>query len=129
MTEALQEVLITRIFDAPREAVFRAWTEPDEVATWYGPEHFHVPRERIHIAICASAGATSSRWSQRDGGAECAVGYEIIEPTGACTLARVPAARSSRRRYGHGCNSRPTSWAARCDRRSSIRRHTSVAIQ
>jgi uncharacterized protein YndB with AHSA1/START domain len=27
-----QEVLITRIFDASRERVFRAWTDPDEVA-------------------------------------------------------------------------------------------------
>lgn len=24
-----QEVLITRIFDAPREPLFRAWTDPD----------------------------------------------------------------------------------------------------
>ena len=31
-----QEVLITRIFEAPRERVFRAWTDPGEVAAWYG---------------------------------------------------------------------------------------------
>jgi uncharacterized protein YndB with AHSA1/START domain len=31
-----QDVLITRIFDAPREQVFKAWTDPDEVAAWYG---------------------------------------------------------------------------------------------
>jgi uncharacterized protein YndB with AHSA1/START domain len=30
-----QEVLITRIVEAPRERVFRAWTDPDEVAAWY----------------------------------------------------------------------------------------------
>ena len=42
-----QEVLITRIFDAPRERVFKAWTDPDEVAAWYGPEHMDAPRERI----------------------------------------------------------------------------------
>ena len=34
-----QEVLITRIFEAPRERVFRAWTDPEQVAAWYGPEH------------------------------------------------------------------------------------------
>jgi hypothetical protein len=44
-----QEVLITRVFEAPRERVFRARTDPDEVAAWYGPEHFDKPRERIHI--------------------------------------------------------------------------------
>ena len=42
-------VLITRIFDAPRERVFKAWTDPDEVAAWYGPGHFDTPRDRIHI--------------------------------------------------------------------------------
>ena len=46
-----QEVLITRIFEAPRERVFRAWTDPDEVAAWYGPEHFDTPRERIRIDL------------------------------------------------------------------------------
>ena len=39
-----QEVLITRVFEATRERVFRAWTDPDEVAAWYGPEHFDTPR-------------------------------------------------------------------------------------
>ena len=29
-----QQVRITRTFDAPREQVFRAWTDPDEVAEW-----------------------------------------------------------------------------------------------
>ena len=46
-----QQVLITRIFDAPREEVFRAWTDPDEVAQWYGPSQFDTPRERIHIDL------------------------------------------------------------------------------
>lgn len=30
-------ITITREFDAPRELVFRAWTEPDLVARWMGP--------------------------------------------------------------------------------------------
>lgn len=40
-----------RTFDAPRQQVFRAWTDPDEVAAWYGPEHVDTPRERIHIDL------------------------------------------------------------------------------
>jgi uncharacterized protein YndB with AHSA1/START domain len=39
-----QQILITRIFDAPRELVFRAWTDPDHVAQWFGPERFDTPR-------------------------------------------------------------------------------------
>ena len=30
-----EEVLITHVFEAPRERVFRAWTDPDEVRGRY----------------------------------------------------------------------------------------------
>jgi uncharacterized protein YndB with AHSA1/START domain len=30
-------VTLTRIFDAPREAVFRAWIDPVQIARWIGP--------------------------------------------------------------------------------------------
>ena len=72
------EVLITRIFEAPRELVFRAWTDPDEVAAWYGPETFDTPRERIHIDLRVGA-RYELTMIQRDGGAEFSVGYEILE--------------------------------------------------
>jgi len=77
-TASGQEVLITRIFDAPRETVFRAWTDPDEVAAWYGPEHFDVPRERIHIDLRVG-GRYELTMVRRDNGAEFAIGYEIVE--------------------------------------------------
>ena len=73
-----QEVLITRIFDAPRERVFKAWTDPDEVAAWYGPEHMDTPRERIRIDLRVG-GRYELTMVQRDGGGEFAIGYEIIE--------------------------------------------------
>ena len=73
-----QEVLITRIFEAPRERVFRAWTDPDELAEWYGPEHFDTPRERIHIDLRVG-GRYELTMVQRDNGAEFAIGYEIVE--------------------------------------------------
>jgi uncharacterized protein YndB with AHSA1/START domain len=41
-----QEVLITRIFEAPRERVFRAWTDPDEVAAWYSMSTLEGARRR-----------------------------------------------------------------------------------
>jgi uncharacterized protein YndB with AHSA1/START domain len=73
-----QEVLITRIFDAPREQVFRAWTDPDEVAVWYGPEHFDTPRDRIRIDL-RIGGRYELTMVQRDSGAEFAIGYDIVE--------------------------------------------------
>src|ERR1700722_521534 len=35
-----REIAATRIFDAPRELVFRMWTEPEHVAKWWGPIGF-----------------------------------------------------------------------------------------
>jgi uncharacterized protein YndB with AHSA1/START domain len=73
-----QEVAITRVFDAPRERVFRAWTDPDDIAQWYGPEHFDAPREWIHIDLRVG-GRYEITMVQRDGGREFAIGYEILE--------------------------------------------------
>jgi len=35
-----REIVATRVFDAPRELVFRMWTEPQHVAQWWGPRGF-----------------------------------------------------------------------------------------
>jgi uncharacterized protein YndB with AHSA1/START domain len=73
-----QQVLITRIFDAPRDLVFQAWTDPDQVAQWYGPDGFDTPRETITIDL-----RVGGRWElgmvQQKSGAVFPVSYEIIE--------------------------------------------------
>ena len=33
----LPEYILERVFDAPREMVWRAWTDPDVLHRWYGP--------------------------------------------------------------------------------------------
>jgi len=38
-----QELVLTRVFDAPRRLVFKAWTDPKCVAVWWGPHHFTNP--------------------------------------------------------------------------------------
>jgi uncharacterized protein YndB with AHSA1/START domain len=35
-----RELVLTRMFDAPRELVFTAWTDPQHVARWWGPRGF-----------------------------------------------------------------------------------------
>lgn len=35
-----REIVLSRVFDAPRELVFRAWTEKDHFAKWFGPRGF-----------------------------------------------------------------------------------------
>jgi uncharacterized protein YndB with AHSA1/START domain len=34
------ELVITRVFDAPREFVWKAWTELERLARWWGPQGF-----------------------------------------------------------------------------------------
>ena len=37
------DLVITRIFDAPRDLVFKAWTDAKHVAGWWGPDGFTIP--------------------------------------------------------------------------------------
>jgi uncharacterized protein YndB with AHSA1/START domain len=37
-----REITITRVFDAPRSLVFKAWTRPEQAAQWWGPQGFTV---------------------------------------------------------------------------------------
>jgi uncharacterized protein YndB with AHSA1/START domain len=39
-SEADREIVTTRLIDAPRELVFRAWTAPDHLVRWWGPKGF-----------------------------------------------------------------------------------------
>jgi uncharacterized protein YndB with AHSA1/START domain len=75
---ANQEVVVTRTFEARREQVFKAWIDPDQVAAWYGPEHFDAPRDRIRIDPRVG-GRYELTMVRRDGGGELAIGYEIVE--------------------------------------------------
>ena len=77
VASADQQVLITRIFDAPRETVFRAWTDPDEIAAWFGPEHVETPRERIRIDL--RVGGRYELTMVAPDGSEFAIGYEFLE--------------------------------------------------
>jgi uncharacterized protein YndB with AHSA1/START domain len=46
-----QELVITRVFDAPRERVYRAFVDPDQVALWFGPVGFSVPRDTVEMDV------------------------------------------------------------------------------
>jgi uncharacterized protein YndB with AHSA1/START domain len=53
MTEstATQELVIERIFDAPRHLVYRAFTDPDQLARWFGPVGWSAPRETVEMDV------------------------------------------------------------------------------
>lgn len=73
-----QQILITHIFDAPRDLVFRAWTDPGNVAQWFGPEGFETPREAVAIDLRVG-GRFELVMVQKETGAQFPVRYQIIE--------------------------------------------------
>jgi uncharacterized protein YndB with AHSA1/START domain len=42
---------ITRVFEAPRERVWREWTEPERFADWYGGPESEVPLESVSMDV------------------------------------------------------------------------------
>jgi len=38
-----RELVTTRVFDAPRDLVFKAWTDPKQMAQWFPPKDFTAP--------------------------------------------------------------------------------------
>jgi uncharacterized protein YndB with AHSA1/START domain len=44
-----REIVMTRVFDAPRRLVFEAWTRPEHVARWFGPHDYSLPVCRIDL--------------------------------------------------------------------------------
>jgi uncharacterized protein YndB with AHSA1/START domain len=73
-----QQVTITRRFDAPRQIVFEAWTTPDQVARWWGPDGFHTPVDSVEIDLRVG-GRYHLAMVQDESGARVELRYEIIE--------------------------------------------------
>lgn len=75
---AEEKITITRVFDAPRELVFKAWTDPDQVAKWFGPAGFDTPRDSVEIELRVG-GRFSLRMVREGSEAKHPVDYEIVE--------------------------------------------------
>jgi uncharacterized protein YndB with AHSA1/START domain len=48
---AARDLVITRVFDAPRALVWKAWTEPEHFTRWWGPKGFTTPVCRIDLRV------------------------------------------------------------------------------
>ena len=46
-----ERMVVTRVFDAPRELVWRAWTDPKYVMQWWGPKGFTSPACEIDFRV------------------------------------------------------------------------------
>ena len=47
----VERMVVTRVFDAPRELVWKAWTEPKYVMQWWGPKDFTAPVCRMDFRV------------------------------------------------------------------------------
>ena len=45
------DVVVTRVFDAPVEQVWRAWSDSEQVMRWWGPTGFTSPVARIDFRV------------------------------------------------------------------------------
>jgi uncharacterized protein YndB with AHSA1/START domain len=45
------QLAISRVFDAPRELVYRAFTDPDHLAAWWGPIGNSLPRDEMEFDV------------------------------------------------------------------------------
>jgi uncharacterized protein YndB with AHSA1/START domain len=46
-----KDLIITRVFNAPRKLVWKAWTEPESMMRWWGPKGFTCPVCRIDLRV------------------------------------------------------------------------------
>lgn len=46
-----REIVLDRVFEAPRELVFRAWTEREQVEQWWGPQGFRTTTHEMDVRV------------------------------------------------------------------------------
>ena len=74
------ELVIERVFDAPRELVWQAWTDPEHFMQWWGPDDFTTPHCTIDLRVggtlhfCMSSQQYGDFWA---GG----IFYEVDPPS------------------------------------------------
>ena len=71
----VREISITRIFDAPRDLVWRAWTEAEQLARWFMPHGFTVPECEVDLR----PGGTFRMMVRDPNGMESPTGGEFME--------------------------------------------------
>lgn len=48
-TEVDRSLVMTRVFDAPRELVFEAWVDPKQLVRWFGPRNVAAVVDRMEV--------------------------------------------------------------------------------
>jgi uncharacterized protein YndB with AHSA1/START domain len=127
-TATAQVITITRILDAPRELVWKAWTEPEQLACWWGTRGWSTPPERITMDVRPGGSFRLTSVCDEDGRtmATEAVYLEVVEPErlsfseapredcheGSAPSASPSSATAAPRWSSTRRSRRPASWAA-----------------
>lgn len=49
MSDSGGEIIVSREYDAPRELVWQAWTDPEQVVRWWGPMGFTATTSQMDV--------------------------------------------------------------------------------
>jgi uncharacterized protein YndB with AHSA1/START domain len=65
-----REIVLSRVIDAPRELVFDAWTDPEQLGAWFGPKDLAIVTHEADIRVGGSwrfdmVGANGVRYDNR----------------------------------------------------------------
>ena len=77
---AERELVITRVFDAPRELVWKAWTDRERVMQWAGPQGLHGARFRAWTRARAANGVLDMHSPETGELTNRGVVREVVEP-------------------------------------------------
>jgi uncharacterized protein YndB with AHSA1/START domain len=51
MADPIKEVKFERVYDAAPEAVWKAWTDPEMIKQWWGPDNVSIPECEIDLRV------------------------------------------------------------------------------
>ncbi len=100
-----RELVLVRVFNAPRELVWKAWTDPKRLAQWWGPTHFTNP-------VCEVDARPGGKWRivmRGPDGAEFPHGGEYIEVTPPSKLVMTNSLEGAFQPFG------PSTWTVTFD--------------
>jgi uncharacterized protein YndB with AHSA1/START domain len=84
MPEAVMahEITVRRVFDAPRQLVWDAWTDPEQLAQWWGRRGWSTPADTIAIDVRPGGVFRLKSYSDEDGTEMTTEGVfrEVVEP-------------------------------------------------
>ncbi len=77
-----REITVIRVFDAPRDAVWKAWTEPAQLARWWGAPGWTTPESGISLDLRVGGTMRVTSLSDEHGDEMTTIGTftEIVEP-------------------------------------------------